>query len=214
MASPTPQASLECGSSLPLSVLRVFPVQSSQRPPMGRRVEDDLVRIPWRRILSEASPEKAVASYRSPKRLRRGAGAASIHDRLCRTMASPTPQASLECGSSLPLSVLRVFPVQSSQRPPMGRRVEGDLVRIPWRRILSEASPEKAVASYRSPKRLRRGAGAVQSRPAAPLFLDLPAYWPAFRVTGTTFWNTISHLTSREPSPRYSRSISQRAANS
>ncbi|MFZ0428437.1 MAG: hypothetical protein WAO20_09995 [Acidobacteriota bacterium] len=40
--------------------------------------------------------------------------------------------------------------------------------RISWRRILSEASPQKAVASYRSPKRLRRGAGAVQSRPAAP----------------------------------------------
>ncbi len=40
----------------------------------------------------EASPRKAAASYRSPKRLRRGG-------------VTATPQASLECGSLLPLSI-------------------------------------------------------------------------------------------------------------
>ncbi len=168
MASPTPQASLECGSSLPLSALRVFPIQSSLRPPIGGRVEGDLPRISWRRILSEASPEKAVASYRSSK-------AAAPR---CRGSSIPTGCAarwhlrrrrrpwSAEARFRFRLSVSSRFSQACGRR--WGEESRVTFHRISWRRILSEASPEKAVASYRAPKRLRRGAGAAQSRPAAP----------------------------------------------
>ncbi len=70
----------------------------------------------------------------------------------------PTPQASLDCGSTLPLSIRPGLPCRLAKSGPSAnpRRSPGGPT--------TETPPEKAAASYRSPKRLRRGATAARSQ--------------------------------------------------
>ncbi len=120
---------MECGSSLPLSI---HPEHPCRLPPAANRR-----RSPGAPP-TETPPQKAAASYRSPKRLRRGGGL---------TWSPPTPQASMECGSSLPLSI---HPEHPCRLPPAANRR-----RSPGAPPI-ETPPQKAAASYRSPKRLCR----------------------------------------------------------
>ncbi len=118
----------------------------------------------------------------------------------------PTPQASLERGSLLPLSIRRSHPSRHARPgPPTHPR------RSPGEHTEPRPLAQKAVASYRSPKRLRRGAGAGQSQRASALQYRLRRRrrpWSAgacsrFRSAGATHRDT--HEPARRPTPAEAR---------
>ncbi len=118
---------------------------------------------------TEASPEKAVASYRSPKRLRRGGGAApsrpaALHSVVLRRRRRPwSAEACFRFRFDRRTHTASHSRAAESSPPKLGEHPQ------------TEASPQKAAASYRSPKRLRRGGGAAPSKPAALLSVSSDA---------------------------------------
>ncbi len=156
MPSPTPQASLERGSLLPLSIRPGRPCRLAQAARRG--IPAEARGASANRGLSAESGSKLPQSKAASPRWR-GRSIQSGWAVLLLLRRRRRPWSAGACS--------RFRSARDAHAGWRSRRAEASPPK-PGEHPQTEASPQKAAASCRSPKRLRRGGGAGQSRAAGP----------------------------------------------